>query len=503
LTILEKEDLEFARRHLERFEDTDFFPPLEEYQAIWADWDNFVGALSKTNVAKLPLEVATSMPVAKGLSTYRIVHQLQPLTCIAYTALVHKVAPAIEQARFTAERCIACSNRYSPDDGAFFSAGTGYDQYRGQSFDLALKREYVATADISDFFNQIYSHRVRGSIEAADKQLELVARDLEHVIHVANATASKGIPVGCDASRLIAEGIMVDIDQLIAREGLEHTRYVDDIRIFSDNEQDLRSMIETLSEYLYSHHRLNLNSQKTGVYSNEEFLKRIAPDYTDAETDAAMAKLAEIDPYGDAGFDENDVPDEDVLEEISTTIRERAARDSYVDHNLLKSFLKRCRFADSLVYVELANDYPETFVPVFHELAKVLETTIQAHGADAVARLVLTLRQSPHYRRKAVALWLNWVCSGSSELLRYGDVAADAFSSSVRVQARAAKTSKDLAWIRGKRETFLWLPPADKLATMSSFSLLGRDERGVLLGQIDEQRATPVELAVKRWVLSS
>ncbi len=502
LTILRTEDLDFTRRHLERFEDSDFFPRFPEYQAIWSDWDSFKTNVQSKNIAKLQLSSALSMPVAKGLSTYRIVHQLEPLTSIVYTALAHRAGPAVEQARAEEALGVACSNRFAAQDGAFFSRGSGYDTYKKRGTRLAVEHAYVATADVSDFFNQIYSHRVRASIEAADPALGGIAEDVEHVIHAINAGASKGIPIGSDASRLFAEGIMIDVDQLIARRGLEHSRYVDDIRIFSDDEQELRSIIEELSDYLYSNHRLNLNSQKTGVYPNLEYIRRIAPDHKDDETNAAMARLSLIDPYGESGLEEFELPDEEILAEIASIIDERANRDPYVDHNLLKAFLRRSRYVGSLAYVEVADRHPETFVPVFHELAKAMENSIKVNGPESIAALARTFRMSAHYRRRAVSMWLNWVSAGSPELLTDNFVRAQVFSAGIRTQARAAATVRDLAWIRARREDYRWMSPTDRMAAMASFRLLGADERKAIVRQIDDNQAGPVELALKRWVLA-
>lgn len=117
------DNLEFARRHLERFDDSDFFPPLEEYAAVWADWENFRSRITSENVRRLPISPAAAMPVAKGRTSYRIVHQLDPLTSLAYNSLVHAVAPFLEAARSDEET--ACSYRFRPEDGAYFGAGQG------------------------------------------------------------------------------------------------------------------------------------------------------------------------------------------------------------------------------------------------------------------------------------------------------------------------------------------------------------------------------------------
>ena len=316
------------------------------------------------------------MPVAKGKATYRIVHQLEPVTSI-YHALAHQVGGAIENARAPIEASVACSYRFVPEDGAFYSTGSGYDRFRQRSRDLAAEYSFAATADISDFYNQIYSHRVRASIEAADGNLEGVAKDLEIVIHAINASASKGIPVGPNASGIIAEGVLLDVDGLLSRLGITHTRYVDDIRMFSNSEQELHSHGKC-ANYLYEHHRLHFNSYKTNVYLRDEFIEKVLQDHVDDEIEAAMSRIASLDPYGESGLLEpNDIPDEEVIDEIGDMITRRHKDDGFVDLNLIKAYIRRAHLGNSLSYIEVVRNALEIFVPVIHELAKAMNNTIK------------------------------------------------------------------------------------------------------------------------------
>ena len=44
-----------------------------------------------------------------------------------------------------------------------------------------------------------------------------------------------------------------------------HTRYVDDFRIFSNSQVDLKSLLENLTVYLYEQHRLTIATEKTKI----------------------------------------------------------------------------------------------------------------------------------------------------------------------------------------------------------------------------------------------
>lgn len=371
--------------------------------------------------------------------------------------------------------------------------GREYERYRERSRQLADTHDYGAAID------QIYSHRVRASIEASGNGLENVANDIEAVIHAINSGASKGIPVGCDASAILAEGIMIDVDQLIARNGIRHTRYVDDIRMFSNDPQRLQTIIETLSEYLYDHHRLHLNSAKTRLLPQEQFISRVLLDHFDAETEAAISRLGQLDPYGNNELEEDDVPEEEILEEIGEMIEERMEADGHVDLNLVKAFVRRARRSASPSFIPVALTALDAFVPAIHELAKAMNSVIERGGEDEVIPLVYSIRASSQYRRKAVRRWIDWLCAGNTTLLNDPEIREAVFLSDLRIQARAATSLRDLAWVRAQRGTFAQLPQMQKSAVLLAMRLLGQDERRHLLNQIDNN-SPALDLAIKRYV---
>ena len=100
-----------------------------------------------------------------------------------YTALVRELCEAIENFRIPEEKRIACAYRIKPDlNGSFFSSETGWGTYMSRSEELATKYEsgYVINPDITDFYNQIYTHRVQNLVEDAwEGALDEQANSLE------------------------------------------------------------------------------------------------------------------------------------------------------------------------------------------------------------------------------------------------------------------------------------------------------------------------------------
>src|ERR1700693_5212665 len=191
--MLNSNSLEFAREHITSYYDTDFYPKPFEYSALWYFWDEVQEFLLKT---KLPetfsgLPRAIAWPKARG--GYRVVHQLEPLDAITYVALVHSAARRISAARMGPE--VACSYRIEVDDSSFFADGSGFSIYRERCEALPAQYAYVLSTDVSDFYNQIYLHRVHSAMGYAGIPTA-ECQDDEQFLTRLNNKASQGLPVG-------------------------------------------------------------------------------------------------------------------------------------------------------------------------------------------------------------------------------------------------------------------------------------------------------------------
>lgn len=143
--------LDFARAHIIAFYDSDFFPKADEFVALWENWAEVKAYLSASNVEKLHIELPRSMPATKHHGGYRIVHQLEPLTAVVYTALAHMVAADVEAARSSRASETVFSYRIALSADNFFSAGNGYPEFADRCRTLASVSQYVMVADIAEY----------------------------------------------------------------------------------------------------------------------------------------------------------------------------------------------------------------------------------------------------------------------------------------------------------------------------------------------------------------
>ena len=83
-----------------------------------------------------------------------------------------------------------------------------------------------------------------------------------------NNRDSYGLPVGCNASRMLAEAALIDIDRYLISQNITYVRFVDDFRIFASDVDEAAYYLQILQTRL-SEDGLTLNSEKTFVVPAE------------------------------------------------------------------------------------------------------------------------------------------------------------------------------------------------------------------------------------------
>src|SRR5450759_899368 len=158
---LSPDSLGWAFAHVKRFGDTDIFPEPFEFDSIGESWPEVQAYLSSIDLSKHSFRSPMRALSAKHANGFRVVVQLDPYDSLLYLAIAREVGALVESLRIPEERGIACSYRveFSPDGQLFKKAG-GWDQFQETSRARCRepKVKFVLTADISDFYNQIYHH---------------------------------------------------------------------------------------------------------------------------------------------------------------------------------------------------------------------------------------------------------------------------------------------------------------------------------------------------------
>ncbi|MBM4054733.1 MAG: hypothetical protein FJ264_08700 [Planctomycetes bacterium] len=146
----------------------------------------------------------------------------------------------------------------------------------------AHKFSLLIRADITNFYNSVYTHSIGWAIHGrekafADKDCSLTGNKLDRLIQYANDGRTNGIPVGSALSDLIAEIILASIDRKVSRKlkkiDFVGSRFKDDYRILCNKEEDAKIILKELADELVSFNLL-INEHKTKVLTLPEGLYR-------------------------------------------------------------------------------------------------------------------------------------------------------------------------------------------------------------------------------------
>lgn len=421
---LTEESIEFAKKHIMKYTDSDFYPRSPIFETLWKVWPQIKSYLLSTEICDFETRIPKIFAAPKSKGGYRIVHRLEPMNAIIYTALAYMIADKIEAARMPKEQKTACSYRISTtSDGDFFGNEKDYNNYYDKSKELSTKYQYILQTDITDFYNQIYVHRLQNAIEAADSSLRELSYEIEDFIIKLNSSSTKGIPVGPIASIVFSEALMIDIDNFISNKGFEFTRYVDDIRIFSNNQKDLDKILEELTQYLYEQHRLNLSSSKTGIFEINDFLNNELNSPEEMEIQErhkflleVTEEMAELLDYPNFAFENIEL--EDLPNEKQIRIKYKALYELLLqiintkkfNLGLVRHILKQARHWRCRSIIKLVIDNLSFFTPVIREACLYFDNVITKDLIETHKEYILNvLINSEAMNKEFVKYWINWL----------------------------------------------------------------------------------------------
>lgn len=283
---IDRDYVHYALSHITENGDTDIFPfPLELkfYQENLEDVASVIAGRDLGDYA--PLSLVESL-IPKTKFGFRVAHQPYPSDTAIYTALVCSIFDEVEKSRAPISEGRSFSYRKNPGiDGPLFIENRDFKKWMEQINvnQWFSKYTHAIRTDISDFYTRIYRHRLENILESTSGNRPVVKR-IEKLISQWRGGQSFGIPVGGDASRLLAEAALHDTDMALMSEGYQHTRYVDDMIIYISEGQDPYAALAFLAKHLTENEGLSLNNQKTTIFEWEEFQKIIfSPDASDDE----------------------------------------------------------------------------------------------------------------------------------------------------------------------------------------------------------------------------
>lgn len=339
----------------------------------------------------------------KSRATVRPVCLLHPIDLIIYSALTLIVKNDLEAERIPRRSGRVFSYRADPAiNNQFYGTQPTFSDYKATSRHKAERAniEFIAVADIADFFPRIYQHRLENVIEASAKspRVREVARVLvRKFISNLFGKNSYGIPIGPFASRTLAEAVLIDVDAGLLSGGADFVRWVDDYVVFCKTEIEAQRVLFRLAERLFNNHGLTLSAIKTKVVPKDEYIARFFRD-PEGEVEDEFRALAEIasrfDPYAGEALELTDEEVEELEELNFRALLENALADhTLVDYERLQVVLS----------------HPSLLRNLSHERRGEIADILLAHMkllspiAEQVSHFFQTFSDSPRAIRSRIA----------------------------------------------------------------------------------------------------
>lgn len=490
---LRSDSLGWAISHILRFGDTDVFPVPFEYLAIKAFQTNVVKDLSGIDLNGYRTRSFTRQLIPKAKCGFRTVTQLDPIDTIILNAVAYESAGAIESFRAPKEQHVACSYRFDPQpDGVLFASGFGWNDFHAASKEHAANEEitHVVCADIADFYNQVYHHRLENALESSGIPAQR-AKHVEKILLSLTSNNSRGIPIGPSCSAVFAEATLADVDAFLQRKRIIHTRYVDDFRIFTTSHRDAIRALHDLTEYLHGTHRLSLQGLKTKILTVSDFIDDELYDPTEAEEAAKQQKIIDfvLDITGYSHpFDELEtieIPPEVEISNVASVLTSlyQEATSGELRPGLAKHVLRRAMALRSRVLVPYILLTLEQSLPIFPDVINYLVRVTNEKNAENIGHVLTEFISASDYRD--LPLVRSWclhafasrpaLCTKESAF----KVVEDTIDQSVsgRYGALIARAYGSIDWVRERKETWANTPPCVQRAIVWASTILSSDER--------------------------
>lgn len=240
-----------------------------------------------------PYDPAVAVPVPKSPFFLRNAANLTLADRIAYHAAVRYLAPGIDartSSNIYSARLSSRRRRFLVE-GA--EAWTGWKRAVARA--ITTGQPWMIETDITSFFDSISHTILMQDLQDVLKAPPPIVSAIRDMLRTWATTPNTGIPQGPDASRVLANFYMHEIDSvMLAIPGISYFRYMDDIRIVSEKKHEAINALKTLDRECRQRN-LYLSTKKTALHFDAAALKSL--------TDEKIDEAAYAFKFGEAAED--------------------------------------------------------------------------------------------------------------------------------------------------------------------------------------------------------
>lgn len=408
---MDKKHIELALTNIINFGDTDIFPfPIENH--IFFDKKEavvkFIQDLHKNfsdNLSKNPpVNISTFSPV--GYTGFRWATLVDPIWNAYLLALVISIGKEIENDRISIDKKMIHSYRFQPSTtkGTLFNNDINWLSFQKDSLELIKTSDYqfVVSCDIADFYSRIYHHKLENALLRLGLKNDIPKRILD-ILQKFSATNSYGLPIGGPAARILAELALNSIDKILQLQGVKFTRFVDDIYLFANSQEQAHANLNFLAIKLMTNEGLTLQKHKTQILAKSEFQNLVTTRLT-AESEEGKTKdrakfmslPIKYDPYSPTALEDFKKVKKELEEFNILDLLKEELRKTRIHQQFSRHLLKALNVLDEKVVSQafIAISYRlEALYPIFPSLMIAAFSNYSKLNDQAKRELITKLQE--------------------------------------------------------------------------------------------------------------
>lgn len=425
--------------NITKFGDTDVFPfPIENpitYDKR-SDVLKLLNDMHKNfeNYIKNTPPQFENMLAPCGYTGFRWATQIDPIWNAYLLGLVLFLSDKIEDARISKDKNCIFSYRIQTNlqEKTLFDTKYGWHKFHEVSLDLASRPKYgfVLICDISNFYQSVYHHRVENALSKLDNPAKEVEKNIMNILQQFSNMKSYGLPIGGQASRILAELVLNRTDRLLRSKQIRFCRFVDDYHIFAKTEEELYSSLLYLSKILIENEGFSLQKSKTRIISTDEFIKTSPINENESENNKNIFAISlKYDPYSmtaDEDYEKlkKEIADLDILKVLSQELNK-----SRIHTSLMKKIIRTLQYLEYpalISAVQVLIDNIEMLAPVFPNLMILLDSIFERLPDDKRNKILNVLHELVNNSSYILKIDLNVayalrvlskVCSDENEII--------------------------------------------------------------------------------------
>lgn len=238
-----------------------------------------------------------------GAHGFRIVTKIHPFWNVYLNGIAIAISENIESRR--SERVF--SYRASSDADRMFNASKSWQAYKEASVAASQIDEnaIIVQTDISSFYERVYHHRLENLLREYADAGDRIPLQVDRLLAKMSAGRSFGLPVGGQCSRVLAEIMLMPIDDTLTEEGVNWFRFVDDFTLICSSQGDAYRALSVLSHAL-ADYGLSLNRTKTTIMSARHYEEYVSAQLGDGNEESNTLRRLDLyfDPYSDNALTE-------------------------------------------------------------------------------------------------------------------------------------------------------------------------------------------------------